>query len=157
MPRYSAGLRVANVIVANVIVAGVFMAVALSLGYWTQDRAEPVTIMSATIEKDDVKPGEFFRIRYVIKRHRICRVHLENVMYDGTRTRFTMPDEDFEQSPGVIGDDNFAIAVFIPNEASPGPASYRGIRSYYCNPVQKWFDWPIVLFHMVDFTIIPRE
>jgi hypothetical protein len=146
-----------EVLIAQAIISGLMMLMAFLLGYWAQDRSPPVTIKKVEVGDIAIPPGETLRVRYTVHRHRSCHVHLEQVIYDGDRTRIAVPDEDFTASPGDIGEDMFSLAIPIPHSARPGEGVYRGIRSYFCNPLQTWFDWPIVvLTPPTRFTILKK-
>ena len=66
------------------------------------------------------------------------------------------PIEEYIIAPGSLGEDRFMVIFRVPPEAHPGPARYRAIRAYYCNPLHQLFDWPIlVIAPDQQVTILP--
>lgn len=133
--------------VALVILAVIAVGFSAALGYWYQDRVPPTKIISEEVWNRAVRPGEFLYLDVVVERTRNdCRVHVERIIFDGIGARIPLPDEDFGAQPGETGRAaSFKEPVFIPNYAAPGEARYRAIRSYWCNPLQRIFDWPVIV------------
>lgn len=129
----------------NLIIAIIAIGLSGLVGYWASDREDPTTLRSVEPITDRVAPGGILKLKHNVVRKRSCRVHLEQILFDGENARFTTQDEDYNASPGRIGDEHFVIQVSVPNTATEGDARYRGIRSYYCNPLHYWFNWPIVV------------
>jgi hypothetical protein len=131
--------------ILNLIISIFFVLVWFTIGYWAQDRSPPITVISEITETPVVNTGEVLQIRYQINRHRQCSLVLEHDIFDGKRIRHRLDTQEFLTSPGPVGPDEFAIAVDITSSMAGGRATYRSVRSYYCNPLQRWFTWPIVV------------
>lgn len=134
-----------EVYIVNGLIALILLFVSAVLGYWFQDREAPTDIKDLHAATQIVKPGGVLKIRYTLERRKSCHVVVEQLVYDGDGTRMEVLDEDFVSAPGRVGTDTFALAVPIPITATPGNARYRAIRSYFCNPVHTWFNWPVVV------------
>jgi len=140
-----------------------FMTLLLILGtaivtLWSSQRTPPVDILEESVETPIVTMGEALRVHYIIDRKDVCHVHLEQFLFDSRRGRFSLPDDDYSVAPGNVGRDEFSIVVPIPKGFLPGPATYRAIRSYRCNPIQAWLDWPIIVTAPdVNFDVLPAE
>lgn len=138
----------------NIIITFITLSLAATLGYWTQDRRPPTRIMEVRALTEVVRPGGNVLIYYEVERERGCHVHVEQIIFDSQRRRIAAPDEDYTGAPGPARQDTFALSVSIPTNVSEGTARYRAIRSYYCNPIHRWFDWPIVVVTPdITFTI----
>lgn len=130
------------------------------LGYWAQERDEPIQILREEIENLDVHPGEILRVRYEIIRKKNCSVRLEQVLFDAQRTRFILPENEYTAAPGGVGEDTFVIPVEVPEKMGAGRASYRAVRSYICNPLQRFLNWPVIVVAQdVSFNVtsVPKE
>jgi hypothetical protein len=115
------------------------------LGWWVLDRDLPVVVKEVRAVTSVVPPGGTLKIQHLFHRKRLCHVHLEQVIFDSENVRFTVADEDYSTSPGRLGNDLFALQVAVPQTAAEGVAVYRGTRTYFCNPLHTWLDWPVVL------------
>jgi hypothetical protein len=131
--------------VVNFIIAVIAVGLSALLGYWASDREPPVELRSVEPVQTSVPPGGVLKLKYQLVRKRVCRVHLEQLIYDADNTRVAEADEDYYSAPGSIGAESFALQIRVPYEASEGQARYRSFRTYYCNPLHTWFDWPIVV------------
>lgn len=120
-----------------------------TLGYWVQDRELPATIVNGHVLTPTVSKGDAVKILYTVNRTRVCRVRVEQSIYDAENVRYSPEDLIYVHDPsGLIkefGDDRIGMAVVIPKYFLEGKARHRAIRAYYCNPVHWWFDWPIIL------------
>lgn len=123
------------------------------LGLWTAARDTPTVIVSATAEPDVVRAGEDLQIRYLIDRRESCPSTLERMVVDSAKVRFLLDDIDYKAAPGPLGRDEVVIRVPVSPTAAPGPAVYRAIVAYYCNPVHHF--WPVTGTREVRFTIAP--
>jgi hypothetical protein len=130
-------------LLANIVLAIFLMTVSALTGYWAQDRSPPVETHHIEAVNSPVPPGATLKIRYDITRHRVCHVRLQQFIFDGENTRFAVNTTDLPTDPAGLGEEKYAVPVDIPTLASPGPARYRAVRSYTCNPLQFMLDWPI--------------
>jgi hypothetical protein len=115
------------------------------MGTWAFDRRDPVTFHQALVETPVVAPGGILRVHYQVTRNRNCAVHIEQVLFDDAGGRYPMPDTTFVVDPGPVGDDAYSVLVPVPTFFKPGRARFRSARAYYCNPLQRVFDWPVVI------------
>jgi hypothetical protein len=113
------------------------------IGFWGQDRSPPITVKQETVQVS-LQEG-YIRVAYDIERHRQCSLTLEQLLYDGQGDRLPIEPVYFPIAPGPTGPDRFGIKITVPKGFAPGQARYRAIRLYYCNPVQRLLNWPIVL------------
>lgn len=112
------------------------------LGGWVgtlaADREMPTIVYSAEPSKSIVPAGGELRIEYVVRRTRMCAVDVDRFIIDSDKVRF--PLDDLQVRAGLaLGEDRFIQPVKIPPEAVNGPATYKTISTYYCNPLQKLF------------------
>lgn len=122
------------------------------LGYWVQDDVAPTTILRAEVIPLKPYPGGEVHIRYFIRRYRSCNTRVERTLYDAKQLRIPLPERSFSASPGPVGDDSYVVSVPLMASISPGPATYRIITTYICNPFHNI--WPIVVTSPdVHFTI----
>lgn len=108
-----------------------------------QDRSFPITVKEETVSVQSTQST--IRISYEIFRCRQCSLILEQLLYDGQGDRLPIAPVRFPVAPGPPGPDRFGIKIEIPPGFVEGRARYRAIRLYYCNPVQRLLDWPIIL------------
>jgi len=130
----------ALVMIAGILLSGM-------LGYWVTDRDPPAKLVSARVLTPVIHEGGVVKVIYVLDRNRYCRVRVEQVLYDSENIRHPALDLDFAIDPGrqKMGTDSIGMAVKIPEWFAKGPAIHRAVRAYYCNPLQKFLDWPVIL------------
>lgn len=121
------------------------ISIAFLTGAWMLDRKPPVEFISAVVATPAINPGGTVRIEYVVDRIRNCHVTIEHVLFDSGRGRYAVGDEDYIVDPGPLGADEYAVVITVPTNFPAGVARYRSARSYYCNPLQRFFDWPIIV------------
>lgn len=129
------------------ILGAIGIAFAGMVGYWYQANDPPTKILREEVINHAVNPGTTLFLEIVTDRSRNdCKIHVERMIFDGQNTRMALPDEDWEAQPGELGVSRpFREPVFIPHDAAPGNAVYRAIRSYWCNPIQRFFDRPLIV------------
>lgn len=144
MEKSSSG-SATNMLNAFIILMG--MALAGIVGYWSQDREVPAKLVDHRILTPVITDGGVVKVIYVLERSKACRVRVEQVVYDSENVRFPASDLDFAIDPGrqKLGRDTIGMAVQIPPWFARGPAIHRAVRAYYCNPLQKLLDWPVIL------------
>lgn len=121
------------------------MSILFLIGSWTVDRRTPVDFNQSLVETPVVAPGGILRVHYQVTRHRNCSVHIEQVLFDENGGRYPMPDTVFVVDPGPLGEDAYSVLIPVPSFFQPGQARFRSARAYYCNPLQRFLDWPVVL------------
>lgn len=131
--------------VTRFLLSASILSIAALLGYWTQDRDDPTRILVMHAVNDPVAPGDILKVAYEIQRDRGCHVHVEQLAFDRERLRMQAPDEDYTAAPGPDGSDKFTLQMPISTAAVEGPGTYYAVRAYYCNPLQTWLNWPIIV------------
>lgn len=146
-----------RIAVVNAVLALVAVAMAALLGYWVSDRTAPVENLRVEIIHP-VHVGRQMRLKNTFSRKRVCHLRLQQSLVDSTGLRMTAPVEEFVVAPGVVGEDQFMLVFRVPEEAAPGPATYRAVRAYYCNPLHNFLDWPIIVpMAVVNFPLLPAQ
>lgn len=113
------------------------------VAFMASDRTEPIVIHKTEIFPPIVRPGQVVKLTWTATELRGC---------DGTIHR------RFIDSQGVIyqvesvrsiyrqllagGRKTFSREVQIPSGMPDGPATFTGVREYYCNPFHRYI-WPI--------------
>lgn len=116
--------------------------VGITLGMWAIER-EPSTVMRRMeVVTPEVQPGGRLRIHYYVTRYKDCMIRIDRSIHDSQKVRYVLPDLDFTKAPGPIGEDDYVSETVIPNTLAEGPAYYRAITRYQCNPLHRF--WPIV-------------
>jgi hypothetical protein len=121
------------------------LAIMFLLGTWTFDREVPVKFHQALVETPLVAPGGILRVHYQVTRERNCSVHIEQVLFDENGGRYPMPDTVFLVDPGPLGDDAYSVLIPVPSFFAVGKGRFRSARAYFCNPLQRFFNWPVVV------------
>jgi hypothetical protein len=111
------------------------------LGSMASDRHPPVKFYSNEIVNSP-HPGEPLRVRSVVWRDRACHTTVHRLIFDKD-DRFVIPDVVFAAGTLPLGDDSFIVPIPISPVADPGPAIYRTVHAYRCNPLH-WI-WPITV------------
>jgi len=114
------------------------------LATWVTDRYPPVETIRIEIDPRPVQPGEQMKVQYDVIRHRVCETLYFQTLIDGAGVRWDLPELRLEVRPTDLGEERRAVAVTIPDKSAVGNAIYRNLRRYYCNPLQRLFNWPIV-------------
>jgi hypothetical protein len=121
------------------------LAIMFLIGTWAFDRQTPVTFHEAIVETPVVQPGGILRVAYKVTRTRNCSVHIEQVLFDENGGRYPMADTFFLVDPGPLGEDAYAVLVPVPSFFHVGKGRFRSARAYFCNPLQRFFNWPVVI------------
>ena len=108
------------------------------LGTQAADRDLPVVIYTAEASSPIVSPGSELRIEYTLLRKRSCEVSSDRFIIDSRKTRHELPDLNIKAGL-EIGQDHYFVPIDVKPEVAPGPAVYRTITSYVCNPLQRMF------------------
>lgn len=112
------------------------------LGWWAQDRSNPITVANVHVLTPSVSAGGTLKIQYDVIRHRSCELTVNRFIIDATNVRFVLDDTHFV---GLfpLGAEQVVIPIDIPAKVSSGEAFYRSYASYICNPLQRL--WPITV------------
>lgn len=111
------------------------------LGFLVADRELPLQILDMKPTVERVSPGDTLRVQYQVFRYRDCRMHVTRLIFDSERTMHVIAELDLP-SGLPLGNDFLTTPVPVPLTATKGPAKYRIIVSYACNPLQRL--WPLV-------------
>lgn len=126
------------------------------LAMWTTDRQSPVETRSVILSHDRLRPGESTKIQFTVIRNRVCDTLYQPMIIDGEGVRWPFEPFYLRLTPDQIGEDRYASEIVVPDKAAYGEARYRLIRRYYCNPLQRLLNWPIVsAYPDVVFQIVP--
>lgn len=110
-------------------------AISAQSAIWVSDRDPPVIMTKQpTTETPRVHVGGTFVASYEFFRHKSCYTSVSRFITDAANTRFVVPSLDFVQGALPVGHDKARVPVVIPQTATPGPATYRTVNCYYCNP-----------------------
>lgn len=110
--------------------------------YWVLDRQPPVEVFSTKVLTPTVMQGGDLLISYDFDRKRVCNTTVQRSLFDGANVEFDyVPDT--RDAFGPIQHDTTVSKVQIPTGASPGPARFRSVVSYRCNPLHWWF--PVIV------------
>lgn len=140
--------------ILNAFILAIILFFVATLTFWLQDRTAPVIVVDERVETPAVSHGQQLRVRYVIERKKTCQVYLEQMVFDSQRGRFIMETQDYLSEP--LGRDEFAVVLNVPYQMTTGPARYRAARSYFCNPVQRFLNWPITITQPdIGFEVVP--
>lgn len=135
-------------ILALIFIAGV----SAVLGSWAADREPPARVLARHIESPIVAPGDSVYIYYAVDRRRSCNSHIDRFLFDANKVRFTLPDEDYEASPGPFGPQEYRISIRVPITAAMGPARIVTAGSHVCNLMH--YLWPVTTMSPpIEFTI----
>lgn len=106
-----------------------------ALGIYAADNEMPVMVRTAEAATPIVSPGGELRIEYTLERRRSCEVWSDRFVVDARKVRFELPDLNIKAGL-PLGPDHYIVPVEVKPEAAPGPAFYRTVTSYRCNPLQ---------------------
>ncbi|MGU3493375.1 hypothetical protein ACLBXM_04965 [Xanthobacteraceae bacterium A53D] len=125
------------------------------VGLSALDREPPVIVTDSRVLTPQVQPGGSLKVEVEILRTRRCETKVDRIVFDSTGARFVLEPVEFTSAGGGRGEERYANLIPIPRDAAPGPARYRSIATYRCNPLHR--PWPIVGEpREVAFEILPR-
>ena len=121
---------IAAVFCAIIVVPAVFL---------VRDNAIPVEIHKSTMTPPIVSPGQTVQISWVATDHRSCEGLIHRQFVDSSGAMFQMiPGPTFIRDPRDIGRrKTFIREIRIPTGVADGPATFSGMRRYWCNPLQR--------------------
>lgn len=128
--------------------------------FWALDREPPFKLLSYTATA--ARAGDSLKLDSQVWRDetRKCRIDYTRYIYDSTKREAPLPSAP---SVSAAQRDEFALnspgwrreLVPIPEGLAPGPAVIRSTLNYYCNPLQEWWTWPIVVQTEYQLPILP--
>ncbi|MGU3495947.1 hypothetical protein ACLBXM_18045 [Xanthobacteraceae bacterium A53D] len=132
-----------------------FGALGAYIGTLIIDREPPVIVTSSQVLTPQVAPGDALKVEVEILRTRRCETTVDRIVFDAAGARHVLEPVQFSSAGGGRGEERYANLIPIPKDAAPGPARYRSIATYRCNPLHQ--PWPIVGEpREVAFEILPR-
>ena len=145
----------------NVAAAFVSVAIVAPLMWMLLDRDPPYTDHVGTITPADPAPGDWITVDWKLTVHRVCHGWVQREIVDSQGVIC-----NYDKQPAIRRDqlsnqqmgsppDRLNRSFPLCDRAAPGPARYRALTCYQCNPLQKW--WPIcVRTPNIQFTIRPQ-
>jgi hypothetical protein len=129
MKRLPMVLRVLiNLLMVTAWSYGVFLAYEISV----VQREEPNTLISQKPLNDHVNPGGTLQIEMTVMRHRYCTQTVTQFIIDAKNTRFDLP-EVITPNDAKLGLNVFNRSIEMPEEISPGPATFSQSTSFRCH------------------------
>jgi len=125
--------------------------------YWAMDREPPIRPAEAQVITPEVRPGDWLKVKYKMHPEPTpltprCKVVIEQLMVSSNNVRARVDDISYTVDPV---EEWVGLAVQVPSYFSPGVGRYWAVRAYYCNPLQRFLDWPIqVMGPQVTFTVV---
>jgi hypothetical protein len=126
----------------RIIAFATVAAAASALGFMWLDTQPPTVVLKMEILNEPVRPGGELKIKYTVYRLRSCETSIDRLLFDHEKQRVILEDLTFNGAPGPLGESNYVAQVPIPRSFATGPATYRVVSRYVCNPLQRI--WPIV-------------
>jgi hypothetical protein len=136
---------------ASAIIFGALVVTPLT--FMSLDRDIPVTILSSKVTGNPV-PGATVGITWEAISSRPCTGDARSWIIGSNRVLY-----DYAPRPTVIRSTKtergiYSIEIVLPSSIPPGPATRFTLARYYCNPLQRWLDWPIEATMRIDFTVL---
>lgn len=123
---------------------GVASVIGIALGTWIVERDPPVVITKIDVDRAVVQPGDKLKLHLWVRRYKNCYTKIDRVLIYSDKVRVELMDSEFARPLGPLGDDDYRVEVYIPSDATNGPAVYRTVTTYRCNLIHDWF-WPIIV------------
>lgn len=121
------------------------------------DREIPIQFISREAIEDEVPQGGILTVQFTIERNRVCKSEINRWLIDSQHVKHAITSYTTALVPtlGRISDQR---EITVPIGASTGKAVYYVENYYYCNVLQRIFEWPIIVRSPdVDFTITTYE
>jgi hypothetical protein len=145
--------------IAAAFVAVIFMA---PLFWMLLDREPPYVEHIGKVIPPEVQAGDQITVEWQMKINRVCPGYIAREVVDSQNVLW-----NYDVQPSVRREQQFDVSgiprltklrrsFVIPEQAAPGPARYRSLACYVCNPIQQL--WPICTRTPdVEFSILPKE
>ena len=111
------------------------------LGYMVGDREVPFVQQWAEEAPPNPVEGQEIVITWHGARYRQCPGTVKRTIVDYCKEVHTLEPVPAINQPGDT-DGTFTRAFRVPAHIAHGPAEYRAVTEFVCNPLQRW--WPIV-------------
>lgn len=137
-----------------------WIAIVLALGWlfaMAIDREPPIEILSRELLTDAVHPGEAIKVRFNVRRDRICRTETTWIFFDGNGEYRRFGPVAIEAG-GPVGPDQFTRSWTVPANAAPGAARLRLVSSWECPPNLLHPLYPVTRVSPdLHFEILPKQ
>ena len=108
-------------------------------------------VENARIEPNIVQPGAYGTLRFhSLGLDKVCPGVVTRVIIDSQGVVQHLPETDAVKFDPKTN--QFERPFPVPLKTAPGPATYVGLVTRWCNPIQKFF-WPIVSTTRLPFTV----
>lgn len=146
----------------NIIAAFVVVIFVAPLFWMLLDREPPYSEHAGKTIPHEVKAGDQITVEWQMRVNRVCPGYIAREIVDSQNVLW-----NYDVQPSIRREQQFDVAgaprltrlrrsFTIPEQAAPGPARYRSLSCYICNPIQQL--WPVCIRTPdVNFTILPRE
>lgn len=148
-------------IISEIVIAMFAMFVIGPIAWMAFDRNPPWWRLHGTVEPYRVHRGERITATYTASPlTRYCPGKVQREVIDVQRNLWPKLSAStvasWEQDHDAVTGTVITPGVIIPPSAAYGSAVYRVTTFWYCNPLQRWLDWPIVQVGPdLPFEIIP--
>lgn len=144
----------------NIVAAFVSVVFIAPVMWMLMDRAPPYVHLHGEIYPIDPKPGDQLTVEWTMKTSRVCSGWVQREIIDSQGVIC-----NYDKQPAIRRDqlsaqqkdwkgDRLSRSFPLCARAAPGPARYRALTCYECNPLQHW--WPIcVRTPDIGFEILP--
>lgn len=121
------------------------------------DRQPPTEVLSRELLTEKVVAGDPIKVRFHIRRNRICRTESTWIFFDGAGEYRRFGPVGIEAS-GPLGPDEYTRPWTVPINAAPGAARLRLITSWECPTNLLHPLYPIArVAEDIHFEILPKE
>jgi hypothetical protein len=123
------------------------------------DREPPIIYIERKANNKEVPQGGVLSLTYTIERNRLCSSVLNRWIVDSQQIRHIVAA--YTQSP-LVSNQGIALGrvtetreITVPVAVAEGPAIQYLEAMYYCNTLQRIFDWPIIVRSPdIRFTVV---
>jgi hypothetical protein len=138
------------------IIAGVsFVVAAGALGWMAADRAVPFKIITESVNRVTVRPGEYLERTVTYVQRKRCWIHSDRMLVDSQHGRHMLEPLEFQAGIGQVGvKQTYVLRIPIPPDMPFGIARFESATVYKCNWLQ--YIWPIYApYRAISFEVVP--
>lgn len=143
----------------NVVVAFIAIAGFAPLLWMVMDRDPPYRFEQVEISPADAVQGSEIHITFTVRPNRApCSPGLVYREFkEVASSRLFIYDPILRSEAPALVNNSFTRISKLPIDIAPGPALYRGMACYTCNPIHSWLRWPVcVTTPNVQFNILDK-
>ena len=137
-----------------------WVAMVLALGWlfaMAIDREPPIEVLSRELLTETVYAGDPVKVRFNIRRNKICRTEVTWIFFDGLGEYRRFGPVAIEAN-GPMGPDQFTRSWTVPANAAPGAARLRLVTAWECPPNLLHPLYPVTrVAPDLHFEIVPRH